>query len=92
MDTINQPYEFNGKIYKTLTAAKSARTRYRNKKIKELLQQEQTEKTINKLKKITDKITKEKQDKKDELKRKKEFQKLGFNIYNETTKKHQKKD
>jgi hypothetical protein len=49
MDTINQPYEFNGKIYKTLTAAKSARTRYRNKKIKALLQQEQTEKTINKI-------------------------------------------
>ena len=90
MDTINQPYEFNEKIYKTLTAAKSARTRWRNKKIKDLSQREQTEDVINKIKKITDKITKEKQDKKDELKRKKEFQKLGFNVYEETTKKSQK--
>jgi len=89
MDTINQQHEFNGKIYKTLTSAKSARTRYRNKKIKELLQQEQTETIVNKIKKITDKINKEKQDKKDELKRKKELQKLGFNIYQETTKKSQ---
>ena len=90
MDTINQPYEFNGKIYKTLTAAKSARTRWRNKKIKDLSQREQTEDVINKIKKITDRIVKEKQDKKDELKRKKEFQKLGFNLYEETTKKSQK--
>ena len=89
MDTINQQHEFNGKIYKTLTSAKSARTRYRNKKIKELLQQEQTETIVNKIKKITDKINKEKQDKKDELKRKKELQNLGFNIYQETTKKSQ---
>ena len=90
MDIINQPYEFNGKIYKTLTAAKSARTRWRNKKIKDLSQREQTEDVINKIKKITDRIVKEKQDKKDELKRKKEFQKLGFNLYEETTKKSQK--
>ena len=47
MDTINQQHEFNGKIYKTLTSAKSARTRYRNKKIKELLQQEQTETIVS---------------------------------------------
>ena len=90
MDTINQPYEFNGKIYKTLTSAKWARTRWRNKKIKDLSQREQTEDVINKIKKITDRIVKEKQDKKDELKRKKEFQKLGFNLYEETTKKSQK--
>ena len=53
------------------------------------MQQEQTETIVNKIKKITDKINKEKQDKKDELKRKKELQKLGFNIYQETTKKSQ---
>ena len=44
MDTINQPYEFNGKIYKTLTAAKSARTRYKIKKLKNYYNKNKLEK------------------------------------------------
>ena len=86
-DNIN--YSFKGKIYKTSSTAKAAQTRYRNKKLKALREEDQTETIKNKIKTIEDKILKEKQEKKvkqkEQLKLKKVLEKLPKYIETETT-------